>query len=150
MCSLWGAEDHILINEEALYINPSTKYTIADFTGTIKEHLPRARSPLLTEMYENSLDFFRAYPKGPNGNFALSKYSDLHSNINNQMIKKYDLVHSASYHLIEEGKFSVYKYQLSSGIIKTWVILNFTSNNSAIDQTSLMALINGHKQNSLE
>ncbi len=53
----------------------------------------------------------------------------------------------ASNEFIENGKFSVYRYLASTGILKTWVILNFTSNNNAIDQTNLMELIDFYKQN---
>ncbi len=85
-CSLWSAEDLMVINGQTFHINQDTLYQIADYTGTIKQHLCRARSSEFTEMYKNSLYFFRAYPKGPGGNFALSRYSDLPSNIDNQVI----------------------------------------------------------------
>lgn len=146
VCFLWGAEDHIIINGQTLNINPNAMYLIAGYTGTIKQHFSRSRTPLLMEMYENSLDFFRAYPNGFNGRFALAKYKEINSTKDNQVIHKYDLVYMACNDLIEQGKFSVYQH-ISTGILKTWVILNFTANNSAVAQTKLMELIDLYKQN---
>ena len=130
-------------SSEKLLFAPNVSFEVACNNGTIKEHILNAQNPENHDKYKDHLEFFMWATPSTRTNCLLLRYKDKRDNYG--VISKYKIAYKRGFHLIENNKFSVFQFEPEeSAPLKTFVILNFTSNDSA-HVNHLMDFLNVHR-----
>lgn len=132
-------------SHEKLIYDPTINFEIAAHYCTIKEHIINAQNPANSKLYKDYLDFFIWDTPQSTKNHALKRFIDRRTN--NGVVSKYIEAYKQGFNLIEKNKFSVIQFESDeASVVKTFVILNFSSNDSA-HVNHLMDFLNVHRSN---
>ncbi len=130
-------------SQEKLILEPYGKFDIANHYCTILEHIIYAQNPINSKQYKDCLDFFMWYTPQSAKNHSIRRFVDRKTK--EGYISKYIEAYDKGLNLIVKNKFSVMQFESDqANVIKTFVILNFTSNDSA-HVNHLMDFLNVHR-----